>query len=257
MTRQQGGSIIFFVLLFAVLFFVFDTKPKDVRVLEGATSLNAGGAEITKALSGTKSKLPKDSLLLINSLESDLLAVAEDTAKAELLKKMSGWWYQKAEYYLAGYYAEKVAELEKTDRAWAIAATTYTAGSSSGTEDQINSCREKAIKSFENAISIAPQNVAHRVNLALCYADHPPADNPMKGIQMLLELSKESPDDVLVQITLAKLAIKTGQYEKATARLNKLLEKNPDVKSANCLLSEIYMQTGDQAKAELYSKKCN
>jgi tetratricopeptide (TPR) repeat protein len=256
MTRQQGGSILFFVLLFAVLFFVFDTKPKDVRVLDEVTSLNAGSGDLNKVLEAKKSALPKDSLLLINSLESDLLAIAEDSSKAELLKRMSGWWYRKDQYYLAGYYAEKVAEIEKTDNAWAIAATTYTAGSDTGEELQDKLCREKAIKSFENAISIAPQNVAHRVNLALCYADHPPAENPMKGIQMLLELSKESPEDVLVQITLAKLAIKTGQFDKATARLNKLLEKNPDVKSANCLLSEIYTQTGDKEKADLYSKKC-
>jgi predicted Zn-dependent protease len=73
---------------------------------------------------------------------------------------------------------------------------------------------------------------------------------------MLLELSKEYPDENIVQITLARLAVKTGQYEKAINRLLKILEKTPDDANANCLLAEIYSNQGDNDKAMAYQKKC-
>ena len=179
-----------------------------------------------------------------------------NSLKSEVFKKISGWWYRQKEYALAGYYAEKVAEIEKVDYAWAIAGTTFSVGAKSDNESTRKYCIEKSKKAFENAISLSPNNIAHKVNLALCFADNPPTDNPMKGIQMLLELSKEYPDENIVQITLARLAVKTGQYEKAINRLLKILEKTPDDANANCLLAEIYSNQGDNDKAMAYQKKC-
>lgn len=256
MTKQQIISVVAFLLLFLVLFFAFDTKSKNKVAPSNSGSLDNTSVDITNELNSAKSKLSQDSLMVINNFESNLVAASTDSLKSEVFKKISGWWYRQKEYALAGYYAEKVAEIEKVDYAWAIAGTTFSVGAKSDNESTRKYCIEKSKKAFENAISLSPNNIAHKVNLALCFADNPPTDNPMKGIQMLLELSKEYPDENIVQITLARLAVKTGQYEKAINRLLKILEKTPDDANANCLLVEIYSNQGDNDKAMAYQKKC-
>lgn len=255
MTRQQLITVFSFLSLFLLLYFVFDTKPKNKQKLDRTNTVN-NNVDIDVELKNAKSKLIQDSLIVINNLESELISSNNDTAKTEILKKISGWWYRQKNFALAGLYAEKVAEIENNDVAWAIAATTFAEGTGS-TDDQTKKfCIDKSRSSFEKAVALAPNNIAHKVNLALSFADNPPADNPMKGIQMLLELGKENPDESIVQLTLAKLAIKTGQYDKATARLQKLLDKNPNDNNANCLLFEIYSIQGNLEKAEDYHKKC-
>jgi hypothetical protein len=56
---------------------------------------------------------------------------------------------------LAGYYAQKVAELEDNPQAWSIAGTSYGAGVkllAEGSEKEF--CVGRAIKAFEHAISL-------------------------------------------------------------------------------------------------------
>jgi uncharacterized protein HemY len=113
----------------------------------------------------------------------------------------------------------------------------------------------KAIQALENAISIDPETVQYRVNLALIYAERPPQDNPMKGVQMLLSLNEKHPDDVLVLNALARLAIKTGQWDKAQQRLERAEALDPENITTICLLAEIYDQLKDQ-RAQALKDKC-
>ena len=123
----------------------------------------------------------------------------------------------------------KVAELENTEQAWSIAGTTMTLGLKNADQEKIKKfCSKNAIKAFENAISMDPENVQHRTNLAICYAEYPSQDNPMQGIMMLLDLNKKHPDNVGVLITLARFGMQTGQFEKVQGRLQKVLSLEPD-----------------------------
>ncbi|MBK7605446.1 MAG: hypothetical protein IPI15_18140 [Saprospiraceae bacterium] len=66
----------------------------------------------------------------------------------------------------------------------------------------------KSSKAPESAISLDPKETNHRVNLATIYAESPPKDNPMKGIMMLLDMSKSEPENITVMNTLGELATK-------------------------------------------------
>src|SRR5690606_5723955 len=101
-----------------------------------------------------------------------------------------------------------------------------------------------------------PSNLQHQVNLALVYTENPPSENPMKGILMLVNLNKQEPENVMVLNQLGRLAIKTGQFEKAIERLSKAIELEPDNLASNCLLAKAYQGTGDQAKASKYQTQC-
>ena len=79
----------------------------------------------------------------------------------------------------------------------------------------------------------------------------------MKGIQMLLEMNKNEPDNTSVMNLLGQLAIKTGQYDKAVQRLEKSYQTDPDNPQTPCLLSMAYEGLGQHEKAHDWASKCS
>ena len=91
----------------------------------------------------------------------------------------------------------------------------------------------------------------------MVYVDNPPEDQPMKGIQILLGMNRENPENVTVIKALARLGIQTGQMDKAYARLIKAKAIAPDDKEIDCLLVKVY-EAQQQSKLALEAaQKCN
>ncbi len=258
MTKLQSIVLAIALLLFSVLYFGFDTKPSSRMAIERTRSLTTESTDINVILPEAKVNLSPDEAAIIGSLEQALNDTSVDSVRIGLLEKLSGSWYDLRRPDIAGHYAEVIADKVNSSEAWSIAGTTYAIGAQRLDEKKIRSyCSGRAIKSFENAISLDPKEIKHQVNLALCYTDNPPEGNPMKGIQMLLGLSKENPEESLVQTTLARLAIKTGQFDKAIKRLDSVLETDKLNRIAPCLLAKAYEGKGDTNKAAAYLEKCN
>ncbi|MEL6867343.1 MAG: tetratricopeptide repeat protein, partial [Bacteroidota bacterium] len=135
--------------------------------------------------------------------------------------------------------------------------TTYAIGVQRISDERIRKyCTGRAVQAFESAISLEPDNLSHRVNLALCYTEDPPQDNPMKGILMLVDLNKQHPENVLVLSNLARLAMKTGQFDKAVERLQQALAVEPENVRVNCMLAQAFESAGKAAEAAPFQQKC-
>lgn len=117
-------------------------------------------------------------------------------------------------------------------------------------------CAKHAIKAFESAASLNPENVQHRVNLALIYAENPPPDKPMTAALMLRELAEKHPNDPAPFNALGRLAIKTGQWQKAVERLERAWELDKNNPNTPCLLAKAYEGLGDTGKASEFAKRC-
>ena len=176
-------------------------------------------------------------------LEQELADAQTDSSRVELLRTLSGRWYQFGEAAMAGYYAQQLAQLVNEDEdAWSIAGTTYVLCIRQSKEDKVKQyCAKRAQEAFENAISLNPDQVAHRVNLALTNVEYPPKDNPMKGILQLRDLDQKYPKNPIVLSNLGRLAIQTGQYQKAIERLETAVSVAPDNKQLYCLLEQAIM----------------
>ena len=74
---------------------------------------------------------------------------------------------------------------------------------------------------------------------------------------MLLSLNKKHPENISVLNLLGQLAIKTGQHDKAIARLEKALTLDGKNKQTICLLAQAYQAAGQAAKASEMEKLCN
>ena len=64
-----------------------------------------------------------------------------------------------------------------------------------------------------------------------------------------LSVVKENPEHENAQFNLGVLSIKSGQFEKAIERFEKVLTINPKRNEAQILLGESYMKTGNKEKA--------
>jgi tetratricopeptide (TPR) repeat protein len=257
MSKLQIIVVAIASILFLGLYFGGDIKPETQKAVEKTRTLSATSTSIASILSAAKSNLPVDTLAIISSIEKELSASNTDSTKIEYLKKLAGTWYDVGRADISGHYAEQVANILNNEESWSIAGTTYMIGARKASEDKIKDfCFSNASKAFENAISINPTNYANKVNLALCFTENPPQDNPMKGILMLREYNQQAPENVLVLTTLARLAIQTNQIDKAIERLNTVISIEPDNIKANCLLVQAYDRIGNQEKAAQYAAKC-
>jgi len=257
MTKLQWLVILIGLVLFGVLYFGFDTKPSKIKTAEQSRALATETTSIQNLLQEAKVKLKPDEAGNILAIEQKLDQAAVDSAKISSFKALSGAWYRLKYPEIAGFYAEEAATLENSEDAWSIAGTTYVLCLQQSSDNKIRSyCTQRAVGAFENAISINATNTQHRVNLAMVYIENPPTENPMRGVQLLLDLNKSNPNDILVLLTLAKQGIRTGQLDKAKERLNSVLAIESNNKDANCLLAQILEQQGNQVEAARYGQKC-
>ena len=248
--------IISSVILLAVMYFGCSTIGTKQKEVEKSRLTNMEATGLSNLVKEANQNLDDSQKSLIEAIQLDLDQSATDTIN--VLKTLSGTWYELGYPAIAGTYAEEIAKLDKSETAWSMAGTTYALCVKNAGENakEKEYCSKRSISAFEKAISIAPENVDHRVNLAICYVDNPMQDNPMQGILMLRELNTKYPENVGVLNQLGKLAIQTNQIEKAITRLENAISIEPDNNITICLLAEAYTAAGDKVKAQGFIDKC-
>ena len=180
----------------------------------------------------------------------------KQTARPAVFKRISGFWFKLNRFALAGSLARKVAELEKTEQSWSIAGTSFLYGLEGEKEEKERMfCQQSAVFCFEQALSLNPDEPAYALYKAMAYVKLP-GKEPMKGILMILELEKKYPEYLPIQMQLAELGMQTGQFEKAEARLNKVLGAEPENAKANCLMVELLKQMNRTEEIKKYIKHC-
>ncbi len=257
MSKLQSIVLAAGLVLFCLLYFGFTPKPKKIANLESKRAVASEVTDINNLIRDVQNELTSDQRSYLITLEKEIESSENESNKIELLKRLSGKWFEYRQPHIAGFYAEKIAETENTVDAWSIAGTTFAGAFKSDKEAKVKEyARNRATSAFENAISLDPTAIQPKVNLALCYVEYPVQGNPMKGILQLIELNKENPDNPLILTNLGRLAIQTGQYDKALERLGRVVELDPTNRNANCLLVQAYAETGNKEKSDFYLKKC-
>lgn len=247
------------LLLFGILltfYFGFNTIAPDLRkaVEFRNQKLGVTGAEnIEREEIRSLSDFQKAELELLNK---QLNVSLTDQEKMDILKKISGYWYKLDHFSIAGSYAKKVAEIEKSDEAWQIAGTTFLFGLDGKDDLKIKQfCQQEAIFCLEQAISLNTSEPFHQLYLALAYVKLPGTE-PMKGIKMMLSMENKFPDFMPLQIQLAELGIQTGQLEKAKARIDKVIAKDVENQKANCLMVQILEKMNQTEEINKYKLHC-
>jgi predicted Zn-dependent protease len=258
MNQTQQTVLVLAVLLFAGMYFFLGNKPAAHRQEAVSQSLSMEATSSDALMRRALGALSPDSVVVLTGLEQALGSVPDDAARSGVLKSVAGFWFRNGQREASGLVAEQVAALDNTDAAWSVAGATYFEALRN-TSDTISRsfCAQRAVKAFENAASLNPNEPEHRVNLALVYAEQPPPDNPMQAVMILRDLEQKFPEAPAVYNALGRLAIKTGQWERAITRLEKALSLEPQNKFTICLLANAYEGAGQSDKAVTFSQRCS
>lgn len=258
MNKQQAALILGSVAMILVLYFGFNTKPPKQRLLEKSRGADVELQEAQNAIRTAKTTLPEGVRKYIQGLENIVDATTSDSVRLEALKSLSSAWFDQRAFVPAGFYAEQIAMSTETAESWAIAGSTYGAAfSSSENAQDVDLAMAGAVRSFESAISLDPENLDYRINLAICYAERPPAENPMKGIQSLLELNRNHPENTSVLYHLARFGMRTGQFDKAKERLENALVIDPAQRRLHCLMAELLKETNQLEGIQKFQSVCD
>lgn len=238
------------------------TKPSTKKGESTAEKQESFLAEEV-VLSQARNALDSAQTVWLSDLDKEKAQATSIDKEAEVLKLISRTWIEYNNYLVAGYYAKKVAELVQTAEAWGIAGTTYgTAYNVSKDPDVRKLAAQKAIEALGQAKELEPDNLQHPLNEAVMYLELSSVDAsvmPMKGVQMLQKLDTENPDNLMINMTLARLsAVRSGDLEKAKPRFEKVIAiaKNQEVSDeilleAHYYLIECYKQENNKEKVLL------
>jgi hypothetical protein len=126
MQKQQYIAVASALVLFLLLYFVFDTIPPKQKSLEKSRALNIETTSVTNLIKEASGKLDKNQLSIIEAINLDLQKAGNDTIKKiGVLKSLSGTWYDMGHPAIAGSFAEEIATISKDEESWSVTGTTY------------------------------------------------------------------------------------------------------------------------------------
>ena len=256
MGRSQWIAVGITSLLMLVTYLGCPVRPPELA--EGLADRPSETTGLESLIRAARGDLNPAQMATLATLEDRLASQTEDDERQDILEQLAGEWYRAGKPAISGIYAKEIAELTGTPESWSIAATTFTICLQRDDTDQKSRqfCSSQAEQAYQAAISLEPENVDNRINLALTYTDAPPQDNPMKGILMLRDLVDQYPQEPRVYTTLAQLAIKTGQLEKAAERLEQAVALDGENPDALCPLARVYENLGANEKSAIFAARC-
>ena len=269
MQKKQLFLIVGAIILFIALYFFGDMIGSKKTESNGQTSEHqhqAGEAgpmsgmntsaqiadlDFTKYTNEAIAKLSDENKIKANNLTQS--ATKSNTAIA--YKDIAEFWEAQKDLNMAANYYKKGAFLENTEKSVTFAGNLFVALLQKTEEPSIRKWQAvEAISCFEKAIELNPTNIDTKIALATCYTEG--TGETMKGVTLLREITQNDSTNIPANIILGKLAIQSGQFDKAKKRLELVLSLRPDNTEAMYFLAEAYKGLGDKQKAIELFEKC-
>jgi predicted Zn-dependent protease len=112
----------------------------------------------------------------------------------------------------------------------------------------------RAVQLLEKVITDNPANEDAKVAQAICYTEG--TGETMKGVVRLREVVNTNPKHEMATLMLGKLAITSGQFDKAKERLSGLIENYPKNPEGYYYLAIAEKSLGNNEKAKELLQKC-
>lgn len=186
----------------------------------------------------------------ITPLESEALSKSSsDTSLNQLYAKLAAAYADGGAPEVAAWYIAKKAQLANTAIAWERAGDNFIALlSDPQTIPTIKpTLLQQTIHCYEQAVALDPDNADLKVKLGEGYMEG--AEDPMKGVKLMLDVVRADSTHYMANLMLGKYGIKSGQFEKAIARLEKVISLHSQKLDGYFLLVDAYAASGDKEKA--------
>lgn len=113
---------------------------------------------------------------------------------------------------------------------------------------------KKAIAAFEKVIAINEHNLEAKNAMAICYVQNDL--DVMAGVQLLKDVIKRDSNNVQANYTLGMLSRRSGQWDKARIRFEKLAQLDPLNSEAYFYLGEAYSSLNMKKEAIIAYETC-
>lgn len=223
---------------------------------ENTPSVSVNFEQLTANLKGRLSENMKDSLKM---LEQQLESANTDNERSVILEKLAQKW-EKARYVeVASYYYKQVAETDSSSKNWETAANKMGLAFRIADDSTMRVfLLENAIASYQTALAFDTSNLELKTNLAACYLEGYPNEPAqiMQGVFMLRDITEVDSVNVPANFMLGRMAIVSGQFDKAIQRFERVVREEPTNAEAYYLLADSYLAVGQKEKAIEALKKC-
>ena len=262
MRNIQIITVVVSLLLLTGIYFFADfkgSKNKKPAQADGHTdhadpmnpSADIETLDFNKYSIESENKLNAEKKKLIASLNEK--ATKSNTALT--YKDVAEFWEKENNLNMAAFNYKKAAFLENTEKSITFAGNLYLALlQKSGEPGTRKWLALEAIEGFSKASELNPNNTDTKIALATCYTEG--TGETMKGVTLLREVTKTDSNNISANIILGKLAIQSGQFDKAIKRLELVLSLKPDNTEALYFLAEAYKGSGNKQKAISLFEQC-
>lgn len=247
-------------LLAAVLFLVVPTAPPVAANPAGKEASHQDGhvdaASTQEVLALARKAVGAHGLSEIRKVEDSLANATTDSAQMTAgFARLAKLWASHRQGSAAGHYLALEAGLEKSPKKLTFAGRFFLNLVANQPDDapEVRMWNaEQAVDLFRKANDLAPTD-STKLDLASAYIEG--TGETMQGVQLLLGVVQEQPDNVPALLLLGRLAIQSGQWEKAIERFDHVLQKDPQNTEAIYFLAEAYKGKGDRSKAVQYFER--
>jgi len=249
--------------LIALLYFGGNTIPPAKKSGEMPMASAGGmsqGPHAVKAVSvdsvllAARKQLPQHAAEEIEIIENELKAMHDSSRMASVFTRLAKTWQQHKQFPAAAYYFAKAAKLENSEKNLNFAGQFFLdLIHDAGSQDVAMWEAQEAIDCFQRALAINPNNDTTKMALAASYIEG--TGETMQGVQLLLGITREKPDNIPANVMLGRLAIQSGQFDKAVQRFETVLKLEPKNTEAMYFLAEAHKGKGNKQKAiELFEQ---
>lgn len=237
-------------------------KPASGPMAQGGTAgeRQAAGLDIPEPASfdslliAAKKKLSPAAQADINRQENTITRGDVKEQKILAYETLGKLWQQNKNRAIAAYYFAESGKLENSQKKLNFAAHLLSEELHEERDPHVRQWMAGvAIGCLQQAIALNPTSDTTRIDLAAIYIEG--TGETMKGIEQLLTIVRQDSTNIPANIILGKMAVESGQLDKAILRGQTILRVDKDNIEAHMFLAEAYKRKGDVVKAkELFTE---
>ncbi|MEO8794054.1 MAG: tetratricopeptide repeat protein [Daejeonella sp.] len=224
------GSVVLLMAVLLSLDIKGLVKPKEPQgaANSGAESMAPAAATVSlEQVSATaKQDLNANLAQQVTDLENSLKD-ASASEKTGFQQKLAALWDDVNKPAPAAFYYEAIADKNSTYDNWIKTGDHFT-DAYQNTNDSLSqpALVQKAIFAYQKALELNTNSLDAKTGLGVAYVSGTP--NPMQGIQLLLGVVKEDPNNIKANMNLGLFSMKSGQFDKAVNRFKTVVAQKAD-----------------------------
>jgi tetratricopeptide (TPR) repeat protein len=176
----------------------------------------------------------------------------------QVYKQLARFWADSGRVFEPyAWYTAEAARLENSEKSLTFAAHLFLENLQLNGDGQLITWRALQAKDlFERSLKINPENDSSKVGLGAALLFGNISEAPMNdALPLIRGVVEKDSTNVFAQLTLAKGALTSGQYDKGIARLQTVNRLQPDNIEVILMLADTYLQMGDKARAADWYKE--